>query len=176
VRVIETGLIPAAVPGREASMTRAASRPVPRPGNQAVVPATIDDLLIEARGGLARLDPVAALRAIHGGAVLIDTRPEWQRRAGGEIPGAIVIERNHLEWRCDPRCPARVAEAADHQVAWVVCCDEGYSSSFAVASLQALGLSNTTDVIGGFQAWRAAGLPVTRLAKPTRPRLAGPDP
>jgi rhodanese-related sulfurtransferase len=157
-------------------MTRAASRPVPRLGSQAAVPATIDDLLIEARAGLARLDPAAAFRAIHGGAVLVDTRPQWQRRAGGEIPGAIVIERNHLEWRCDPRCPARVAEAADHQVAWIVCCDEGYSSSLAAASLQALGLSNATDVTGGFQAWRAAGLPVTRPAQPARPRLARPDP
>ena len=157
-------------------MTRAASRPVPRRGNQAVVPATVDDLLIEARGGLARLDPAAALRAVRGGAVLIDTRPQWQRRAGGEIAGAIVIERNHLEWRCDPRCPARVAEATDHQVTWVVCCDEGYSSSLAAASLQALGLSNATDVIGGFQAWRAAGLPVTRPATPSRPRPAGPHP
>ena len=157
-------------------MTRAASRPVPRLGNQAAAPATIDDLLIEARGGLARLHPVAAFRATRGGAVLIDTRPEWQRRADGEIPGAIVIERNHLEWRCDPSSPARVAEAADHQVAWIICCDEGYSSSLAAASLQALGLSNATDVIGGFRAWRAAGLPVTRPAKPTRPRLVGPDP
>src|SRR6516164_9923888 len=157
-------------------MTSAASRPAPRLGNHAAIPATIDDLLIEARGGLARLDPVAAFRAIHRGAVLIDTRPEWQRRAGGEIPGAIVIERNHLEWRCDPASPARAAEAADHQVAWIICCDEGYSSSLAAASLQALGLSNATDVTGCFQAWRAAGLPVTRPAKPTRPRLVGPDP
>ena len=157
-------------------MTRAASRLVPHERNKAVAPATIDDLLIEARGGLARLDPAAAFRAIRGGAVLIDTRPEWQRRADGEIPGAIVIERNHLEWRCDPSSPARVAEAADHQVAWIICCDEGYSSSLAAASLQALGLSKATDVMGGFQAWRAAGLPVTRPAKPGRPRLAGPDP
>jgi rhodanese-related sulfurtransferase len=157
-------------------MTSAASRPVPRPGNQAVVPATIDDLLIEARSGLARLDPVAAFRAIRGGAVLIDTRPQWQRWAGGEIPGAIVIERNHLEWRCDPSSPARVAEATHHHVTWIICCDEGYSSSLAAASLQALGLSNATDVIGGFRAWRAAGLPVTRPAKPSRPRHAGPDP
>ena len=157
-------------------MTRAASRPVPRLGNQAAAPATIDDLLIEARGGLARLHPVAALRAMRGGAVLIDTRPEWQRRADGEIPGAIVIERNHLEWRCDPASPARVAEAADHQVAWIICCDQGYSSSLAAASLQALGLSNATDVTGGFQAWRAAGLPVARPATPSRPRLARPHP
>ena len=157
-------------------MTSAASRLAARLGNQAVVPATIEDLLIEARRGLARLDPATAFRATRGGAVLIDTRPEWQRRADGEIPGAIVIERNHLEWRCDPASPARVAEAADHQVAWIICCDQGYSSSLAAASLQALGLSNATDVTGGFQAWRAAGLPVTRPAKPTRPRLVGPDP
>jgi rhodanese-related sulfurtransferase len=123
-----------------------------------------------------RLHPVAAFRATRGGAVLIDTRPGWQRRADGEIPGAIVIERNHLEWRRDPASPARVAEAADHQVAWIICCAEGYSSSLAAASLQALGLSNATDVIGGFRAWRAAGLPVTRPAKPARPRPAGPDP
>ena len=87
-----------------------------------------------------------------------------------------MIERNHLEWRCDPSCPARVAEAADHQVAWIICCDEGYSSSLAAASLQALGLRNATDVIGGFQAWRAAGLPVPSPAQPARPRLARPDP
>ena len=156
-------------------MIRAASRLVPRERNRTVPPATIDDLLIEARGGLARLDPAAVFRAIRGGAVLIDIRPEWQRRADGEIPGAIVIERNHLEWRCDPASPARVAEATSHQVAWIVCCDEGYSSSLAAASLQALGLSSATDVIGGFQAWRAAGLPVAKPAAPSRPRLAGPD-
>ena len=157
-------------------MTRAASRLARRERNRTVAPATIDDLLIQARGGLARLDPVRVFRAIRGGAVLIDTRPEWQRRADGEIPGAIVIERNHLEWRCDPTSPARVAEATGHQVAWIVCCDQGYSSSLAAASLQALGLCNATDVIGGFQAWRAAGLPVARPAKPSRPRLAGPGP
>ena len=157
-------------------MTSAASRLFPRQGNPAAAPATIDDLLIEARSGLARLDPVAALRAIRGGAVLIDTRPEWQRRADGEIPRAIVIERNHLEWRCDPASPARIAEAADHQVTWIICCDQGYSSSLAAASLQALGLSNATDVTGGFQAWRAAGLPVARPAQPSRPRLARAHP
>jgi rhodanese-related sulfurtransferase len=61
-----------------------------------------------------------------------------------EIPGAIVIERNHLEWRCDPSSPARIPEATDHQVAWIVCCDEGYSSSLAAASLRALGLHQAT--------------------------------
>lgn len=69
---------------------------------------TIDDLLLQARSGLARLDPVLARRAVHDGAILIDTRPEFQRRADGEIPGAIIIECNHLEWRCDP-APKRPA-------------------------------------------------------------------
>ena len=133
-------------------------------------PPTIDDLLLQARSGLGRLDPVLALRAVHDGAILIDTRPEFQRRADGEIPGAIIIERNHLEWRCDPVSRARIPEATGHQVRWIICCDQGYSSSLAAASLQALGLSSATDVIGGFQAWRAAGLPVATPGQPSRPR------
>jgi rhodanese-related sulfurtransferase len=137
-------------------------------------PPTIDDLLGQARSGLHRLDPRSALRAVRGGAILIDTRPEWQRRADGEIPGALVIERNHLEWRCDPACPGRVPEATGHDVAWIVCCDEGYSSSLAAASLQALGLRRATDLIGGFRAWRAAGLPVVMPSQPSRPRLPQP--
>jgi hypothetical protein len=95
------------------------------------VPSTIDDLLARARSGLHRLDPAPAFYAVRGGAILIDTRPEWQRRADGEIPGAIVIERNHLEWRCDPACPGRVTEASGHDVAWIVYCDERYSPSLA---------------------------------------------
>jgi len=138
-------------------------------------PPTVDDLLASARSGLCRLGPALAFRAAGDGAILIDTRPEWQRRADGEIPGAIVVERNHLEWRCDPACPGRLAEAVDHEVAWVVCCDEGYSSSLAAASLQALGLRRATDLTGGFQAWRAAGLPVTAPGQPSRPRLPRPD-
>ena len=138
------------------------------------IPPTIDDLLAWARSSLHRLDPALAFRAVRGGAILIDTRAEWQRRADGEIPGAIVIERNHLEWRCDPSCPGRVPEATGHEVAWIVCCDEGYSSSLAAASLQTLGLRKATDLIGGFQAWRAAGLPVTAPGQPSRPRLPRP--
>jgi len=138
------------------------------------IPPRIDDLLTWARSGLHRLDPALAFRAVRGGALLIDTRPGWQRQADGEIPGAIVIERNLLEWRCDPRCPGRVPEATSHEVAWIVCCDEGYSSSLAAASLQALGLRKATDLIGGFQAWRAAGLPVAVPGQPSRPRLPRP--
>ena len=131
----------------------------------------VDDLLSRARFGLHRLDPLQAQAAAAGGAILVDTRPEFQRRADGEIPGAIVIERNHLEWRCDPTSAARIPEASDHDVTFIVVCDEGYASSFAAASLQALGLRNATDVAGGFQAWRAAGLPISRPAQPTPPRL-----
>jgi rhodanese-related sulfurtransferase len=138
----------------------------------AAQPRTVGELLAEARSGLHRLSPAEAMRAIQRGAILVDTRPEWQRRADGDIPGAVVVERNHLEWRCDPASPDRVAEATDHAVAWIVCCDEGFSSSLAAASLQALGLRRATDVIGGFRAWRAAGLPVTPPPGTARPRLA----
>ena len=134
-------------------------------------PPTIDDLIVQARSGLARLDPPIAHSAVGEGAILIDTRPEFQRRADGEIPGAIIIERNHLEWRCDPASLSRIPEATCHHMRWIICCDEGYSSSLAAVSLQALGLSGATDVIGGFQAWRAAGLPVAASGQPSRPRL-----
>ncbi len=139
---------------------------------RAASPRTAGELLAAARSGLRRLSPVEAMRAVQRGAVLVDTRPEWQRRADGDIPGAVVIERNHLEWRCDPASPDRVPEATGHAVAWIVCCDDGFSSSLAAASLQALGLHRATDVIGGFQAWRAAGLPVTWPPGTARPRLA----
>ena len=116
----------------------------------------------------------ASSRAVGTGAYLVDIRPEFQRRADGELPGAIVIERVHLEWRCDPLSPARIPEAVDHQVRWIVCCDEGYSSSLAAASLQAIGLTHATHVIDGFRAWRAAGLPIVHPDRPTRPRLYAP--
>jgi len=134
---------------------------------------TIDDVLAAARAQLCRLDPTEAAAAAANGARLVDTRPQFQRQADGEIPGAIIIERNHLEWRLDPASAARIPEATGHDVAWIVLCDQGYSSSLAAASLQLLGLRNATDVIGGFQAWKAAGMPVTTPPTPTRPRLSG---
>lgn len=114
----------------------AQARPVTESGNQ---PATIEQLLAAARAGLRRLDPAQAAQAARAGARLVDIRPESQRRADGEIPGAIVIERNHLEWRLDPSSAGRIPEATDHDIAWIVLCDEGYSSSLAAASLQRLG-------------------------------------
>ncbi len=83
--------------------------------------------------------------------------PAWQRRDEGEIPGALVIERNHIEWRLDPTSDARIPEAVDHDVEVILFCSEGYSSSLAAASLQDLGLHRATDLVGGFKAWDARG-------------------
>ena len=91
----------------------------------------------------------------------MDIRPA-KHREEGEIPGATVIERNALEWRLDPASHWRITWATSHDVGTIVICDEGYSSSLAAATLQELGLVNATDVIGGFQAWQAVGLPTTR--------------
>ena len=117
-------------------------------------------LLAEARVRLNRLHPCQAHAASLGGALLVDTRPYEQRHADGTIPGALVIDRNVLEWRFDPAGEFRTPEADGIDQHVIVICNEGYSSSLAAASLQDLGLRNATDLIGGFQAWRAAGLPV----------------
>jgi rhodanese-related sulfurtransferase len=123
------------------------------------VTRSIDDLLDEARARLRRVGPAEAAHAVERGALLVDIRPQWQRDADGEIPGALLIERNHLEWRLDPSSDARIPEAVDHDIEIVIVCSEGYSSSLAAASLQDLGLHRATDLDGGFLAWRAAGLP-----------------
>lgn len=123
------------------------------------VTSRIDGVLEVARERLERVTPEQAAARHAAGALLVDTRPEAQRRRDGEIPGALLIERNVLEWRLDPTSDARVVEAdVDREV--IVVCNEGYSSSLAAASLQDLGLHRATDMIGGFQAWRDAGLPV----------------
>ncbi|MGY1710047.1 rhodanese-like domain-containing protein [Geodermatophilus sp. SYSU D00758] len=122
---------------------------------------TIAEVLAEARSRIHRLEPAEAAARAAAGAVLVDTRTGDQRAADGTVPGALVVERNHLEWRFDPDSDARLPEATGHDVEVVLFCDEGYSSSLAADSLRALGLRRAADVIGGFQAWRAAGLPVT---------------
>ena len=119
----------------------------------------IDEILAGARSRLLRLTPQQAYRELAGGGVLIDIRPAAHRAEQGEIPGSTVVERNHLEWRLDPGCDARLpwVTGYDHRV--IVFCWEGYTSSLAAAALQDLGLHRATDVIGGFRAWTAAGLP-----------------
>lgn len=116
---------------------------------------TVNDLLDAARARLDRPDPRRAAELVERGAILVDTRPGWQREKEGELPGALVIERNHLEWRLDPTSDARIPQATDHDVTWIIVCSEGYSSSLAAASLQDIGLHNATDLDGGYQAWKA---------------------
>ena len=132
----------------------------------------LDRLLARARLRLTRLQPQEVGEAIQNGAILIDIRPQFQRQTDGEIPGAIIVERNHLEWRLHPASSGRMEEAVDTDVHWIVICDEGYASSLAAATLQMIGLHRATDVVGGFQAWRAERLPVNSPGTPTAPRLA----
>lgn len=122
---------------------------------------SVDERLVTARSGLRRVTAREAATAHEHGALLVDIRPIAQRSADGEIPGALVIDRNVLEWRLDPAGAHRVPELRDRDQVVIVICDEGYASSLAAASLQAVGLPRATDLFGGYQAWRAAGLPTT---------------
>jgi rhodanese-related sulfurtransferase len=129
------------------------------PGTLATVDKlTVDDLLAEARAGMHRVAPAELPAARDSGALVIDIRPVEQRRRDGDLPGAIVIDRNVLEWRLDPASPHRIEGAAyDRQV--IVVCNEGYSSSLAAHTLRRLGIAGATDLIDGFQGWLAAGRP-----------------
>lgn len=143
-------------------MTVTALRPLP-------APRSVEDLLWEARAGLDRLSPARAAAAQQRGALLVDIRPHAQRVAEGEVPGALVLERNVLEWRLDPQSSARVPEAS-YDVEVVVLCSEGYTSSLAAAALQLLGIRRATDLVGGFVAWQAAGLPTVPGGTPAGER------
>ncbi|MFJ8751363.1 rhodanese-like domain-containing protein [Streptomyces sp. NPDC102441] len=123
-------------------------------------PVGIDELLDQVRAAYERIGPQEAADAAAGGALLVDIRYAALREKDGLIPGALVVERNELEWRLDPRGSHRAPQAVSHDLRVVVICNEGYASSLAVASLRQLGLHRATDLTGGFQAWRAAGLPV----------------
>ena len=124
----------------------------------------IDDQLADARTRFERVSARAAFQEVlHGRAVLVDIRPAAQRAAEGEVAAQLrplVVERNVLEWRFDPRHEARLPQAGfDARV--IVLCQEGYTSSLAADALVRLGVGRATDVLGGFAAWRSAGLPVT---------------
>jgi len=125
------------------------------------MPLTLDELLERARRDLVRVEPEQAAAELAGGALLVDIRPADQRSVGGDIPGATVIDRNVLEWRLAPDSEWRNDAVDGPKTRVIVLCSEGYSSSLAAATLKELGLVNATDVIGGFQAWKAAGLPVS---------------
>ncbi|MEZ0342966.1 rhodanese-like domain-containing protein [Mycobacterium sp. pV006] len=112
----------------------------------------IDAVLDDARSRLTRLTAEQVPAALDRGALLVDIRPAAQRAAEGEVREALVIERNVLEWRCDPTSDARIPQAAGDDVEWVILCSEGYTSSLAAAALQDLGLHRATDVIGGYHA------------------------
>ncbi|MEU9387046.1 rhodanese-like domain-containing protein [Streptomyces sp. NPDC048279] len=125
-------------------------------------PLGIDELLEQARAGYRRVAAHEAYEAARtGDALLVDIRYAALRERDGVIPGALVIERNELEWRLDPQGSHKAPEATDHDLRVVVICNEGYASSLAAVSLHQLGLHRATDLTGGFQAWKAAGLPVT---------------
>nr|WP_306999324.1 rhodanese-like domain-containing protein [Amycolatopsis thermophila] len=128
----------------------------------------IDEMLAAARSTLDRAEPAEAWRLQAEGALVVDIRPIANRTAEGEIPGAVPVERIHLEWRLDPASDHRLPQVhADLPV--IVVCNEGYASSLAAADLRRLGLTRATDLVGGFRAWRAAGLPVRPGGTPAVP-------
>ena len=132
-------------------------------------PAAIDDLLERARAGLDRVRPEDLEAEVASGAVVIDIRPVEQRTRDGELPGAVVVDRNVLEWRLDPTCPYRLPLATDAHIRYVIVCNQGYSSSLAAATLRELGLDRATDLVDGFQGWLVRG-----TASPPPPGIASP--
>jgi rhodanese-related sulfurtransferase len=121
----------------------------------------VDELLAEARAGLERLTPAESLAAVQrGDGVIVDIREEARRALEGRVPGAVEIERNVLEWRCAPESDWRDERICDPARIVIVMCNQGYQSSLAAATLQRLGLPRATDMDGGFQRWRAEGLPL----------------
>jgi rhodanese-related sulfurtransferase len=139
-----------------------------RSGLVAAVPrrrfASVDELLADARSRLDRLSAPAAAEAVDRGALMVDIRPASQRVAAGEIPGSLIIERNHLEWRLHPDSEASIASAPGQY--WIVVCTEGYTSSLAADALNSIGVP-ATDLEGGFVAWQSAGLPTAPGGTPT---------
>ena len=118
----------------------------------------IDAVLAAARAKLTRIEADDVPAALDRGALLVDIRPAAQRAQEGGVAAALVVERNVLEWRCDPTSDARLPEAVGDDVEWIVLCSEGYTSSLAAASLVDLGLHRATDVIGGYRALEAKGV------------------
>jgi rhodanese-related sulfurtransferase len=137
---------------------------------------TVDDMLGAARARLLRLTPHEAHSEMAADATLVDIRPAAQRAAEGEVPGSVIVERNHLEWRFDPASDARLpwVTGYDHRI--IVICQEGYTSSLAAVALHDLGLRRATDVIGGFRAWVAEELPTASASAGTATLAPGAAP
>ena len=114
---------------------------------------TIDDLLAQCRARLERVAPTDLSAEQRAGALVIDVRPADQRERDGLLPGAIIVDRNVLEWRLDPASPHRIEQVTGYDQRIILVCNEGYSSSLAAAILHDLGLHRATDLIGGYQAW-----------------------
>jgi len=131
--------------------------------DEETTPSPIDRLVDQERRLLRRLDPHQAEDAVRAGGVIVDTRSHEQRAAGGIVPGSIRVHRNVLEWRVDPRSGWYDKRFAVYSGPVIVMCQQGYSSSLAAATLQRLGFDRATDMVGGFEAWTAAGLPVEPL-------------
>ncbi|BCK53746.1 rhodanese-like domain-containing protein [Nocardia wallacei] len=130
--------------------------------------SAVDELLTRARSRLIRVEPREAAALQSEGALIVDIRPHANRLDEGEIPGAVVMERIVLEWRLDPTGEHRLPGlAADTPV--ILVCNEGYASSLAAADAHRLGLAHATDLIGGFRAWKSAGLPVVPGGSPAVP-------
>jgi rhodanese-related sulfurtransferase len=134
--------------------------------------ASVEAMLAAARARINRLTPEAAAAAVRTGALLVDIRPAWQRGESREIPGALVVERNHLEWRLHPQSANRVPAAAEGQH-WIVICAEGFTSSLAADALNSIGVP-AADVDGGFKAWEAAGLPTVESGPTARDQIVPP--
>jgi rhodanese-related sulfurtransferase len=130
-------------------------------------PPDLAGLLDRVRAGYRRLEPAPAADAVAAGALLIDIRPDAERSRDGRVPGAIVIERTALEWRLAPSSEQRIPQLQRADQTVIVLSAEGDASTLAAASLRALGLSGATDVVGGFTAWRRAGLPVAAVHRDT---------
>jgi rhodanese-related sulfurtransferase/predicted metal-dependent enzyme (double-stranded beta helix superfamily) len=158
----DAGLIPRGTVFEDAELDQRRQDEVERATPPTSGRRSIDDVLRAARARLQRVSPEQAYSAIDAGGVIVDIRPAAQRVQEGEIPGALIVERNVLEWRFDPASDARLAAATGYDLHLIVVCSEGYTSSLAAAALQDLGLIRATDIIGGFHAWRAAGLPWSR--------------
>ncbi|MGZ8580036.1 MAG: rhodanese-like domain-containing protein [Actinomycetota bacterium] len=125
--------------------------------------------LERARAILDRLTPERAFAEVRDGALLVDTRTFEQRRVQGDVPDALRIDRTVFEWRLDPTGPWCIPEVSSADARIIVMCRQGFSSSLAAASLQAIGLTRATDIVGGFEAWHDAGLPVTPFVDPVTP-------